>query len=250
MESSSISRNNNMLYTYDMRLDKYLCDTTLYTRKEAKEFIKKGKVLVNNEVIKDNGFIVNENEDSISLAGEILKYEKFVYYMLNKPAGYVCANTDNVSKTVFELFKDEGRDDLFTVGRLDKDTVGFLIITNDGDFAHHLTSPKHHVEKTYYVKSLKPLSDSSLDILSKGVEIEKGVITKPAVVKIISSNESLLTISEGMFHEVKRMYKAVDNEVLFLKRISIGKINLDESLSEGAYRRLSEDEIRILKEGL
>lgn len=239
-----------MLYTSIMRLDKYLCDTTSYSRKEAKEFIKKGKVSVNGNIVKDNGFAINEFSDSVLLSGEALKYEKFVYYMLNKPSGYVCANSDNLSKTVFELLGEDNRDDLFTVGRLDKDTVGFLIITNDGDFSHHLMSPKHHVKKTYYVQSKKSLTDNDISLLTDGVEIEAGIITKPASVKILSSNESLLTISEGMYHEVKRMYKAVDNEVINLKRISIGEVDLDESLSEGSYRRLTEEEIRILKEGL
>lgn len=230
-----------------MRLDKFLCDTTSYSRKELKDLIKSGKALVNGKVVKDNGFQVKESVDEIIFLNQRVVYEKFVYFMLNKPAGVVSANTDNVSKTVIDLFKDEGRSDLFTVGRLDKDTVGFLIVTNDGDFSHHLMSPKHHVGKTYFVRTEKPVSDSDIDKLSEGVLLDGDGMTKPSEVERISPCEIRLTIYEGMFHQVKRMLAAVDNKVIYLKRLSIGDIFLDETLNEGQYRRLTEEEINILR---
>lgn len=230
-----------------MRLDKFLCDTTSYSRKELKNLIKSGKALVNGKVVKDNGFQVNETVDEIIFLNQRVIYEKFVYFMLNKPAGVVSANTDNVSKTVIDLFKDEGRSDLFTVGRLDKDTVGLLIVTNDGDFSHHLMSPKHHVGKTYFVRTEKPVSDSDIDKLSEGVLLDGDGMTKPSEVERVSPCEIKLTIYEGMFHQVKRMLAAVDNKVIYLKRLSIGVVFLDETLNEGQYRRLTEEEINILR---
>lgn len=230
-----------------MRLDKLLGDTTSYSRKELKDLIKSGKALVNGKVVKDNGFQVKETVDEITFLNQRVIYEKFVYFMLNKPAGIVSANTDNVSKTVIDLFKDEGRSDLFTVGRLDKDTVGLLIVTNDGDFSHHLMSPKHHVGKTYFVRTEKPVSDSDIDKLSEGVLLDGDGMTKPSEVERVSPCEIKLTIYEGMFHQVKRMLAAVDNKVIYLKRLSIGVVFLDETLNEGQYRRLTEEEINILR---
>lgn len=230
-----------------MRLDKFLGDTTSYSRKELKDLIKSGKALVNGKVVKDNGFQVKETVDEIIFLNQRVIYEKFVYFMLNKPAGVVSANTDNVSKTVIDLFKDEGRSDLFTVGRLDKDTVGLLIVTNDGDFSHHLMSPRHHVGKTYFVRTEKPVSDSDIDKLSEGVLLDGDGMTKPSEVERVSPCEIKLTIYEGMFHQVKRMLAAVDNKVIYLKRLSIGVVFLDETLNEGQYRRLTQEEINILR---
>ncbi len=230
-----------------MRLDKFLCDTTSYSRKELKDFIKSGKALVNGKVIKDNGFQIDENHDDIVFQGKKISFEKYVYFMLNKPADYVSANTDNVSKTVIDLFKSEERSDLFTVGRLDKDTVGLLIVTNDGALAHHLTSPKHHVGKTYFVRTEKPVDDLAVKSLAEGVLLDGDGMTKPAIVERLSENEINLTIYEGMFHQVKRMLAAVDNKVIYLKRLSIGEVYLDKSLAEGEYRRLTEEEINILR---
>lgn len=235
-----------MLYTLPMRLDKLLCEVGLLSRSEAKDKIKKGLVAVNGITIKDSSFSVDEDSDEIFYNGIPVKYEKFVYYMLNKPAGYVSAVTDKIFPTVIDLLKSEGKKDLFPVGRLDKDTVGLLIITNDGELSHHLTSPRHHVNKTYYIKSACILSKEDIDRLEKGIELDDS-ITKPAKVRVISDYESELTISEGMYHQVKRMFKAIGNEVLFLKRISIGDVTLDTNLAEGSYRRLTSDEIDLLK---
>lgn len=236
-----------MLYTVYMRLDRFLSETTGMSRKDAKEQIKRKCVAVNGNTVNNPGLTLDEEKDLVTYNGESLKYEKFVYYMLNKPAGYVSATKDNVDPTVISLLKAENRDDLFPIGRLDKDTVGLLFITNDGELSHHLTSPKHHVEKTYFVKSALPLSDDDIQKLETGVDIGEDSPTKPAHVKIISDCESELTICEGMFHQVKRMYKAVNNEVLYLKRMSEGGVVLDSCLGEGKYRRLFPEEIERLK---
>ena len=228
-----------------MRLDKFLCDSMNLSRKESKDVIKSGRVCVNDKVLRDPSFSINESSDIILVDSKQIKYEKFVYYMLNKPLGVVSATKDNIDKTVIDLLKPEGRDDLFPVGRLDKDTVGLLIITNDGPLSHHLTSPKHHVDKTYYVKIGHPLSDSDIEKLSYGIKLDDAEC-KPAKVEVLSDNEINLTITEGMFHQVKRMLKAVDNEVLYLKRLSMGELKLDENLEEGTYRRLTDEEIKMI----
>lgn len=229
-----------------MRLDKFLCDTMNITRKDSKDFIKKNTVLVNDKLIKDPGFSVKENSDMVLVNGSIISYEKFSYYMLNKPVGYVSATTDKNDLTVIDLFKKENVKNLFPVGRLDKDTVGLLLITNDGNLSHHLTSPNHHVPKCYYVKLLNPISTGAVEALENGILLTNDGLTKPAHVKIIDDLTIELTITEGMYHQVKRMLKAVDNEVVYLKRLSMGSVKLDESLKEGEYRRLTEEEILLL----
>lgn len=216
------------------------------TRKDSKDFIKKNTVLVNDKLIKDPGFSVKENSDMVLVNGSAISYEKFSYFMLNKPAGYVSATTDKNDLTVIDLFKKENVKNLFPVGRLDKDTVGLLLITNDGNFSHHLTSPNHHVPKCYYVKLLNPISTGAVETLENGILLTNDGLTKPAHVKIIDDLTIELTITEGMYHQVKRMLKAVDNEVVYLKRLSMGSVKLDESLKEGEYRRLTEEEILLL----
>jgi len=230
-----------------MRIDRFLCETVNITRKEAKELIKKNKVYVNDKPAKDSGMIIDENSDKIICQGEIIQYEKYVYYMLNKPADYLSATNDPVQKTVIDLLKNENKSGLFPVGRLDKDTVGLLIITNDGNLAHHLTSPSHHVPKTYYLEIDHALSDEDINKLENGIELKNDGITKPAEVKMITETSLTLTISEGMYHQVKRMLLAVGNEVKYLKRLSVGNVILDEALNEGEYRRLTNHEIELLK---
>lgn len=230
-----------------MRLDKFLCETLNLSRKEAKDFVKKSSITINDVLIKDSSFVFNENTSRVLVNDKPLTHEKYVYFMLNKPADYITATKDDNQKTVLDLFKSENRNDLFAVGRLDKDTVGLLIITNDGDLSHHLTSPKHHVSKTYYVKTRTVVSDEDLKILSNGVELTGDGMTKPAKTERISDCELYLTITEGMYHQVKRMLNAVNNEVIFLKRVSMGDVSLDEGLKEGQYRRLTTEEIELLK---
>jgi 16S rRNA pseudouridine516 synthase len=233
-----------------MRLDKFLCDMNLGTRSQVKEYIKKGEVTVNSTVIKTPDYKIDENKDSITFRGNKLIFEKYVYYMLNKPQGVVSATKDNTADTVLSLINDDAnlKKDLFPVGRLDKDTEGLLIITNDGELAHRLLSPKKHVDKTYLVGIRKTLSEAQVSMLENGLDIGDDKPTAPAKVEIISDNEILLTIHEGRFHQVKRMLKAVDNEVISLKRIKFGNLSLDEALSAGESRRLTDTEVNLLHE--
>jgi 16S rRNA pseudouridine516 synthase len=222
------------------------------TRSQVKEYIKKGEVMVNSSVAKAADYKIDENNDSIQFRGRRLIYEKYVYYMLNKPAGVVSATKDNTADTVLSLIHDKDADSikkyLFPVGRLDKDTEGLLIITNDGELAHKLLSPKKHVDKTYLAGISHALSPDAAASLESGVDIGDDKPTLPASVEILSDNEILLTIREGRFHQVKRMLKAVGNEVVSLKRISFGKLSLDGGLNPGECRRLTKSEVNLLNE--
>jgi len=218
------------------------------SRSQVKEYIKHGDVTVNSDVVKAPDMKIDEHNDNITFRGRELKFEKNVYYMLNKPAGVVSATKDNTADTVLSLIDDNTGKNLFPVGRLDKDTEGLLIITNDGELAHRLLSPKRHVDKTYLVKTAVSVSPDAAMKLETGIDIGDDKPTAPAKVKILSDDHILLTIHEGRFHQVKRMLHAVDNEVIFLKRISFGKLTLDESLKPGAGRRLTEREVELLHE--
>lgn len=229
-----------------MRLDKYLCDTTSYSRSEIREIIKKGRVTVNGTTVKAPDLKINEAADLVNLDGKGITYERFVYFMLNKPADVVSATKDNFDTTVLDLFKDENTEGLFTVGRLDKDTTGLLIVTNDGELSHRLTSSKYHVYKNYIVTLCKPIDDDSLERLREGVELDDGM-TLPAVVTRIDEAKISLKIREGRFHQVKRMMIAVGNEVLSLHRAQFGSLKLDDKLKPGEYRRLTEDEVNALQ---
>jgi len=231
-----------------MRIDKFLSELNIASRSEAKKLIKQKRILVNGKTVTDAGFVIDESKDCVELDGKPLTYEKFVYFMLNKPAGVVSATNDNIDKTVIDILSPEGRNDLFPVGRLDKDTVGLLIITNDGDLGHRLTSPKHHADKTYLVKLRDDIDEPSIKKLETGVELNGDGMTRPAKVKVKDLKTIELSITEGKFHQVKRMLIAVGNEVVYLKRLSMGGLILDENLSEGQYRRLTEAEINTLKE--
>ena len=237
-----------------MRLDKFLANSGIGTRKEVKELLKKRLIKVNDEIVKDGKIHVNENEDTVKYKDEIISYKKFVYIMLNKPNGVISATEDKVHKTVIDLLGDEYRTfEVFPVGRLDIDTEGLLLLTNDGVLSHNLLSPNKHVDKKYYVELEKLLTKMDIDKLEKGVEL-KDFTTKDAKVEIIENGEEsdkirvYITISEGKFHQVKRMFKAVENEVKYLKRVKMGTLSLDENLKLGEYRELTEDELTKLKE--
>lgn len=231
-----------------MRLDKFLSETNTCSRKDTKQLIKQGRIIVNGCKAFDPGMTIKETEDEVTLDGRIISYEKYVYYMLNKPSDVVSATTDKIDTTVIDLLASENRPGLFPVGRLDKDTVGLLIITDDGELGHRLTSPRHHATKTYFVRTKFFVTDESIKRLMEGVDIGEDEFTKEAIVERISDNEIELTITEGKFHQVKRMLNAVDNEVIYLKRLSMGGVNLDTNLKEGCYRRLTSEEIQQLKE--
>jgi 16S rRNA pseudouridine516 synthase len=231
-----------------MRLDKFLGSCGLGTRKQIKEFVKNGMVSVDGEIAKKPEMAIDPTVNEILFSGESLtaNYKEFRYYLLNKPQGVVSATRDNHDTTVLDLI-DTGYDNNLTpVGRLDKDTEGLLIITNDGQLSHRLLSPKKHVEKEYEVHTKNPVSDADLEKLEAGVDIGDDEPTLPA--KAFMEGDILhLIIHEGRFHQVKRMLEAVGNEVVFLKRIRMGGLVLDPELEPGDYRELTDDELNLLK---
>ncbi len=232
-----------------MRIDKLIGNSTSWGRKEIKQFIKKGLVSVNGKVIGDSGFHVDEENDIITLSGERIVYSRYAYLMLNKPSGYISATFDKHYPVVTDLMPDEfSHIDLFPVGRLDIDTHGLLLLTNNGDLAHRLLSPKSHIPKTYFVRSLKPVKQSDIQVFKNGITLDSDFTTLPAVLcpSKDNPNESEVTIYEGKFHQVKRMFEAIDNEVVYLKRLSMGRLSLDVSLAEGECRPLTEYEIEAL----
>lgn len=231
-----------------MRLDKYLTNQGIGSRSQVKELIKSKKVFVNNVLENKPERHIDENNDIVSLDGVNLEYNKFYYYMLNKPPGVLTAVKDNNYKTVMDIMDVTPKEGLFPVGRLDKDTGGLLLITNDGELSHNLLSPKKHVNKTYYVELNGELIDSDIDLFAKGLDIGEKNITKPAKLEILSGrNRAYITITEGKYHQVKRMFQAIGLTVTFLKRISMGSLILDKNLKSGGYRKLTEEEISNLK---
>ena len=236
-----------------IRLDKYLADMQVGTRSEVKELIRKNRVTVNDNIVTKPESKINTDGDSVNVDGNAVGYHEYEYFMLNKPAGVVSATDDNTCTTVIDLIKTNNRKDLFPVGRLDKDTEGLLIITNDGAMAHDLLSPKKHVDKTYYAKVKGKISDMEVKQFANGLFVDEELTALPAILKVLSYNsdkdysEIHVTIYEGKFHQVKRMFTAIGSEVLFLKRITFGALPLDESLKTGEYRALTKEEISILQ---
>ncbi|AVS32439.1 TPA: rRNA pseudouridine synthase [Listeria monocytogenes] len=231
-----------------MRLDKLLSHTGFGSRKEVKPLLKSGAVVVNGMIQKDSKTQVNPDKDQITVHGTPVVYQEFVYFMLHKPQNVVSATEDNVSETVIDLLAQEDTlTDPFPVGRLDKDTEGLLIITNDGTLAHNLLSPKKHIDKTYYAKIDGDVTAADVEAFAAGIELDDGYTCKPARLEIITPNEIKVTIQEGKFHQVKRMFAARGKSVSYLKRISMGNLQLDESLALGEYRPLTEAELAILQ---
>ncbi|EDN9504835.1 pseudouridine synthase [Listeria monocytogenes] len=231
-----------------MRLDKLLSHTGFGSRKEVKPLLKSGAVVVNGTIQKDSKTQVNPDKDQITVHGTPVVYQEFVYFMLHKPQNVVSATEDNVSETVIDLLAQEDTlTDPFPVGRLDKDTEGLLIITNDGTLAHNLLSPKKHIDKTYYAKIDGEVTAADVEAFAAGIELDDGYTCKPASLEIITPNEINVTIQEGKFHQVKRMFAARGKTVSYLKRISMGNLQLDESLELGEYRPLTEAELAILQ---
>lgn len=235
-----------------MRIDKLLSNSGFGSRKEVKILLKSKAVEVNGETVRDPKFHVDENTDEISVAGEPVVYQEFIYLMMNKPQGVISATEDRFDETVIDLLtEDEQRFEPFPVGRLDKDTEGLLLITNDGKLAHELLSPKKHVDKTYYAKIDSPVTDEDIEAFKLGVMLDDGYETKPAQLHILRSGEESeieLTITEGKFHQVKRMFESVNKQVVYLKRLSMGTLELDKTLELGEYRELKEDELTKLKQ--
>lgn len=230
-----------------VRLDKFLCDMELGTRSEVKAFLKKGFVTVDGIIEKSPDFKIDPDTHEIAFQGKVLTYQEFYYYMLHKPAGVITATEDKVQKTVMSLLGEDARKDLFPVGRLDKDTEGLLVLTNDGELSHALLSPRKHVPKTYFVEVPEKLDLGKIEALEQGVDIGDDKKTLPAKVEILDDTHIHLTICEGRYHQVKRMLKAIGSEVLYLKRVSFGALTLDESLEKGSCRALTEEEITALR---
>lgn len=235
-----------------IRLDKYLADMGAGTRQEVKKYIRQGRVTVNGLPVKKPEMKVDELCQKVALDETQISYKAYEYYMMNKPKGVVCATCDKRYKTVLDLMGDQKRKDLFPAGRLDKDTEGLLLITNDGALAHRLLSPKKHVDKCYYVTVSGIVTEKDAARFKEGIDIgtsKEREITLPAVLEILESAEMSkvrLTIQEGKFHQVKRMFQALGKEVVYLKRERMGSLFLDPLLNPGEYRSLTEEEIKLL----
>jgi 16S rRNA pseudouridine516 synthase len=250
-----------------LRLDKFLADVGVGTRSEVKKLLKQGLVAINGQTVRDSSIKVNQETDKVTFKGQELLYQEFRYYMLNKPAGCVSATKDGLSPTVIEFLKNEPTRDLFPVGRLDKDTEGLLLITNDGMLAHNLLSPKKHVDKTYIAYVNKPLDDEQLGLFKTGLDIGDETPTLPAEIyeaseQDITKNLEKASISkdyisysvvyyvilkEGRYHQIKRMFEHFNSTVVYLKRLSMGNLKLDSQLLPGSYRPLTLEEISSLK---
>ena len=225
-----------------MRLDKYLSEMGAGTRSELKKAVRAGRVSVNGQRAKDASIHVSE-KDEICLDGNRIVYERFVYYMMNKPAGVISATEDARERTVLDLIDGRQRKGLFPVGRLDRDTEGLLLITNDGELAHRLLSPAHHLDKVYFARLDGPVGETERRLFAEGLKVDNTFTAMPACLELLENAEEVkVTIREGKFHQIMRMFAAVGREVLYLKRLSMGPLALDGSLAPGAYRRLTEEE--------
>lgn len=234
----------------DLRIDKMLANLGFGSRKEVKKLLKDGAVKVNEKLVKDPKQHVDPEKDSITLNGDVIEYREFIYLMMNKPPGVLSATEDNRDETVIDLLELEDQVyEPFPVGRLDKDTEGLLLITNDGQLAHRLLSPKKHVPKTYFAVIEGEVTDADVEAFRKGVTLDDGYHSKPGELQILKSglmSDIELTITEGKFHQVKRMFQAVGKRVVYLKRMTMGPLQLDETLELGEYRELTEEEIEML----
>ena len=234
------------------RLDKVLSNLGYGTRKEIKQVVRKGLIEVNGEIVKDNGMQIDPEVDKVLVNGEEIFYRKYIYLMMNKPDGVISATFDNRDETVIDLLEIEHQVfEPFPVGRLDKDTVGLLLLTNDGELNHRLISPKWKVDKVYYAKIDKKVTEADIKKFKNGITLDDGYTCKEAKLEILESSDSgsevMITIQEGKFHQVKRMFEAVDKSVVYLKRVEFGTLQLDEDLEECEYRELTEEEVAILK---
>lgn len=232
-----------------MRLDKYICECTQLTRSLATQAIRGKRVTVNDVIIKSGSTKISVNKDIVILDSQTLVlHEGFRYYMMHKPPGMVCANTDFDHPIIFDIMYDEPAiNKLHTVGRLDLDTTGFLLITDDGKWSHFITSPKHHKPKTYRAWLAEPLIDTAEKQLEEGIMLRGETdLTQPATLERISNTEVLVTLNEGKYHQVKRMFAALGNHVEGLHREKIGDVSLDEDLGEGEYRELTPEEVSSL----
>ncbi len=230
-----------------MRIDKLLTTMGLASRTEASKAAKSGLIILNGVPVTRSDTKIDPDKDIIEYMGRKVEYKKYIYVMLNKPAGYVSSTDGKDGQTVVSILPDElQKCGLFPCGRLDKDTLGLMILTNDGSTSHFLLSPKRHVSKVYRVKTQYEVSDCDIKQLENGVMLDRGDVALPAKVERITNNELNITIVEGMYHQIKRMLEAVNNKVVYLERIEFGKIPLDNTLARGEWRYLTEKEINFL----
>ncbi len=230
-----------------MRLDRFFTSVGKLTRRECAAEAKRGKISVNGEVVKNVSVHVDPEKDEITFAGEVVRWQKYFYVMLNKPAGYI-SSTENSEHTVMKLLPAEyERAGCFPCGRLDIDTLGLLLITNDGEVAHALLSPRRHVTKSYRFKCSEPLSPEMVESLESGVDLGD-FVTAPAKVELDTPSEGIITITEGKFHQIKRMLASVGSGILYLERLKFGTLSLDTSLERGQWRELTEEETKGLLE--
>lgn len=234
-----------------VRIDKMLAHIGYGSRKDVKKLLKDGAVRINNIVVKNGKEQVDPAKDTVTLFGEEVEYKEYIYLLMNKPKGVISATEDDYDETVINLLEmEDAVYNPFPVGRLDKDTEGLLLLTNDGQLAHQLLSPKKHVPKTYFAVIDSEVTDEDIQAFQLGVTLDDGYVTKPGELKILKSgmhSDIELTITEGKFHQVKRMFQAVGKRVVYLQRISMGPLKLDESLELGEYRELTEEEVLQLK---
>lgn len=230
------------------RLDKFISNQCYeLSRSEVKKLLAKGKITVNGKTVKKADEKISPESDTVCVEGKKITYKKHLYIMLNKPAGVVCATRDGISPTVLALLPDElKRDGLFPAGRLDKDTEGFVLITDDGALAHKMLAPKSHVPKLYYAELERELVKNAEEEFQRGMTLSDGTGCLPAELERIDETHCLVTLHEGMFHQVKRMFEALDNRVVYLKRIKIGGVELDKALELGEVRELTENEVSSL----
>lgn len=233
------------------RLDKILASQGTLSRKEVKEMIRKGRIQLNGTVVKDSSVKVDENKDNVSVDGTEITLKKHIYIMLNKPQGVVSASDSDKDETVVDLVPDElYRKGLFPAGRLDKDTTGFVLITDDGDFAHRILSPKNHIFKTYIAGLQHELSDEDIKSLENGITLGDGTVLKEAKVEVIEGDKPFvrILICEGKYHQVKRMFAATGNKVVSLHRLKMGQLQLDDSLKPGECREITPEELLLVTE--
>jgi len=238
-----------------IRLDKFISNSSKYSRNEVKKIIKSGRVTVDEIKVKNADIKIDIDKNIIKIDNKQIIYRKYTYIMINKPKGVICATSDNNEKTIIDLLKDDYKNmNLFPVGRLDKDTVGLVIITNDGEFAHNSLSPKKHITKTYYAKIKGVVTEEDIIKFKNGITIDNGYKCKSSSIEIMKIEKENnishinIEISEGKFHQIKRMFEAINKKVIYLKRIKFYDIILDKNLKEGQYRELNEKEMSIISE--
>ena len=233
-----------------MRIDKFLSNMGVASRTESSKAARQGLILVNGVAVKKADIHIDPEKDVVVYCGRTIEYRKYTYILMNKPDGVVSATDDGRDKTVIDLLPPNIKSDkLFPCGRLDKNTLGLMLITDNGDLAHELLSPRSHVEKTYFFKAAEPISIEDAKRFEAGVTLADGYVTMPAKIELIGNNdEGFITLKEGKYHQIKRMLGALNNKIIYLERISFGPLTLDEGLSRGEWRFLTEEEIENLKQ--